>query len=76
MPMSRLTHQCQAVYAVLLPGHPELSGRAGIGEGGDHEHLTGPQQGKEQAVRPTVHRLTKDLRGQARVRLKQLQTSR
>jgi len=63
--MTWLTHQCQAVDAILLPGHPELSCGTGVGEGGEDKHLTGPQQGKEQAVRQTVNHLTKDLRGHA-----------
>ena len=41
-----MTHRCQAVDVVLLTGHPKLSCRAGVGEGGEHKNLTRSQQSK------------------------------
>lgn len=61
-----MTHHCQAVDVVLLTGHPKLSCRAGVGEGGEHKNLTRPQQSKQQVLGKTVNHLLKDLGGRRR----------
>ena len=61
-----MTHHCQAVDVLLLTGHPKLSCRAGVGEGGEHKNLTRPQQSKQQVLGKIVDHLLKDLGGSRR----------
>lgn len=61
-----MTHKCQAVDVVLLRGHPKLSCRAGVGEGGEHKDLARPQENKQQVLRKTVDHRLKDLGGSRR----------